>query len=134
MDSMDSITDCSFGRQERLKSKEQIGQLFAEGKQLSVFPIKLIYRSVETQDVPIKTAVTVSKKNFKSAVHRNRIKRLLREAYRLHKHTVFNNTEGNFAFLFLYLGKEMPASVEIHSKMKLLLDNFNARIHEKNSS
>lgn len=134
MDSMDSITDCSFGRQERLKSKEQIGQLFAEGKQLSVFPIKLIYRSVKTQDVPIKTAVTVPKKNFKSAVHRNRIKRLLREAYRLHKHIVFNNTEGNFAFLFLYLGKEMPASLEIHSKMKLLLDNLNARIHEKNSS
>lgn len=126
--------DASFSKKEKLKSKRVIGQLFAEGSNLSVFPLKLIYLGIETQEVSIKAGVTVPKKNFKSAVHRNKIKRLLREAYRLNKGIVFNNTQGNFAFLILYLGKEIPAFEDVASKMKLLLEKFNDRIHEKNNA
>lgn len=134
MDAPTPIRDSTFGKKEKLKSKKLIGQLFSEGSSLSVFPLKLIYFRKENQDVPIKTAVSVPKKNFKQAVHRNKIKRLVRESYRLNKGMVFNNTQGNFAFLFLYLGKDMPTFVEIESKMKLVLEKFNARIHEKNST
>jgi ribonuclease P protein component len=134
MDVPEQKKDVSFGKKEKLKSQKSIGQLFTEGKSLSIFPLKLIYLETAQQEVRIKAAVTVPKKNFKRAVHRNRIKRLLRESYRLNKGLVFNNTQGNFAFLFLYLGKEMPAFVDIESKMKLLLEKFNARIHEKTSA
>ncbi|MDC0008209.1 ribonuclease P protein component [bacterium] len=116
--------DYSFPKKEKLKSKKLIDLLFAEGKSVSSFPIKLIYLKTELPfDVPIQAGVTVAKKNFKSAVKRNGIKRLLRESYRLNKHLVFNNSEGTFAFLFLYLGKEVP-------DYKLVNENLQAALHK----
>ncbi len=124
----------SFGRKEKLKNKERITQLFEEGKTLKAYPLKLIYLSVDEQEVAIKVGVGVPKRSFKSAVKRNRIKRLMREAYRLNKAIVFNNTQGNFAFLFLYLGKEMPSFDQIAPRMELLLNNFNVQNHEKSTT
>lgn len=117
--------DFSYPKKEKLKSRKLIDRLFAEGKSVSNYPIKLIYLKSEfAEDVKIQAGVAVPKKNFKSAVKRNRIKRLLREAYRLNKHPVFNNSQDTFAFLFLYLGKEMPSFVEIEQNMKRVLAKF----------
>lgn len=108
-----------FNKKERLKSKKTIERLFIEGKTITQYPIKIFYLPMEKgQESRFKTGVSVPKKNFKSAVHRNRIKRLLRESYRLNKHLIFNNIEGNFAFLILYLGKEMPQYNEIEDALK----------------
>ena len=122
----------TFPNKEKLKSKKLIEQLFAEGKSISSYPVKLIYLKVELPaDVQIQAGVTVPKKNFKSAVKRNRIKRLLRESYRLNKGVVFNNSKGAFAFLFLYLGKDLPSSQQIEAQMKSVLEKFNKKIsHE----
>jgi ribonuclease P protein component len=125
--------DVSFGKKEKLKSKILFTQLFEEGKGVSVYPLKLIYISTEKKETPIQTGVTVSKRNFKSAVKRNRIKRLLRESYRHNKALVFNNTDANFAFLFLYLGKDMPSFELLDQKMKLVLNKFKLQINEKNT-
>ena len=125
-----------FPKNEKLKSKKHIELLFKEGHSLVVYPIKLIYLKIESPlAAQIQTAVTVPKSNFKSAVKRNRIKRLLRESYRLNKHQIFNNMEGNFAFLFLYLGKEVPEYTVVEKSMldifnKLLKKVSNAKIAE----
>jgi ribonuclease P protein component len=120
-----------FPKKEKLKSKKLIEVLFKEGKTLTSFPYKLIYLKVEVpMDAKFKTSVAVPKKNFKSAVKRNRIKRLLREAYRLNKHLVFNNSEGNFAFLILYLGKEMPNYPEVERGVQLILKKFLKKIDD----
>ena len=120
-----------FPKKEKLKSKKLIEVLFKEGKTLTSFPYKLIYLKVEVaMDAKFKTSVAVPKKNFKSAVKRNRIKRLLREAYRLKKHLVFNNSEGNFAFLILYLGKEMPNYPEVERGVQLILKKFLKKIDD----
>lgn len=109
----------SFSKKEKLKSRKLIEQLFQEGKSITNFPLKLFYlNTAEDQEAKIKVAVSVPKRNFKKAVDRNRIKRLMRENYRLNKGSLFNNIEGNFAFLILYLGKEMPDNKKIESSLE----------------
>lgn len=115
----------SFPKKEKLKSQKLIEQLFAEGKSVKVRNVKLLFLETElAQGVPFQVGVTVPKKNFKSAVKRNHIKRLFRESYRLNKPALFNNSKGNFAFLFLYLGKEMPNHHVIEHNVQAILQKF----------
>lgn len=115
----------TFPKKEKLKSKKLFEKLFAEGKQVTKFPVKLIYVKTElSENVKVQAGVAVPKKNFKSAVKRNKVKRLLREGYRLNRGETFNNIEGNFAFLFLYLGKEMPDYAVIEKGIVGVLQKF----------
>lgn len=123
------IKTFGFPKTEKLKSKKLIEQLFAKGKSVSNYPIKLIYLKTELPfDIAIQTGVTVPKKNFKSAVKRNRIKRLMRESYRQNKALVFNNRKDSFAFLFLYLGKETPDFALVNENVKSTLHKFKKKI------
>ncbi len=119
------IMSFTLPKKEKLKSKKLIEQLFAEGIGITNYPLKLVYlRTTFPDGCKCKVGVTASKRNFKSAVKRNRIKRLLRESYRLNKHLIFNNIEGDFAFMFLYLGREMPKQSKVTQSMILLLEKF----------
>ncbi|MBW1297574.1 ribonuclease P protein component [Aquimarina litoralis] len=115
----------SFGVKERLKSKKEIELIFSEGKSIAKHPVRLIYRktTIETES-SIQATVSVSKRNFKKAVERNRIKRLLRESYRKNKYLVHTNTSHHYTFMFLYTGKEMPDYKLIESKIKEILQKF----------
>ncbi len=114
----------TFCKNERLKSKKEIEVLFSEGKTISSYPVRLVYRKTNFEDdIAIKTAVSVSKRHFKKAVSRNRIKRLLRESYRKNKYLVPNTTH-QFTFMFLYSGKEMPEYGLLASKVKGILLKF----------
>lgn len=114
-----------FPKKEKLKSKKLIERLFAEGKTIAHYPIRLIYLRTKLEDgSKIKVGMTASKRNFKSAVKRNRIKRLMREGYRLNKSQIFNNIEGDYALMFLYLGKEMPDQRKISETMIHLIRKF----------
>ena len=126
--------DISFPKKEKLKSKKLIDALFSDGKSVSQYPIKLIYLQTKLPyDVPIQATVSVSKKKFKSAVKRNRIKRLLRESYRHNKSLVFDNSDASFAFLFLYLGKEIPDFKTLDEKLKSVLLKFKKKIDDEQS-
>ncbi len=126
--------ELTFPRKERLKSKKLIERLFVEGTSINAYPLKLIYlKAPLSEDVFFQVAAVAPKKNFKAAVQRNRIKRLIREAYRLNKHFIFNNTEAQYALVILYLGKEMPSFAQIEEKTKAVLTKFLKQIpNEKN--
>jgi ribonuclease P protein component len=103
-----------FPKSEKLKSKKTIELLFTEGSSISKYPIKVFY-------LP---AFAVPKRNFKSAVIRNRLKRQLREAYRLQKHLLKNEEELKFSLFFLYISNEMLPYTEIETSLKYLVNKI----------
>lgn len=122
----------TYSKKDKLKSKKLIDQLFTEGQSVSAYPLRLVYSTTVFDDgVLIKTGVSVSKKHFKNAVQRNRIKRLLREAYRLHKVCYFNNLSTPHAFMILYIGKEIPDLTHVETNMKLLFERFSSKVSKK---
>ena len=75
----------------------------------------------------LQAGFTVGTKHFKRAVKRNRIKRLLRESYRLNKHSLKNSLEENnkhLAVFFMFTGKELPEYFLVLEKMKLALERL----------
>lgn len=130
--SINLFMSATYSKKEKLKSKKLIDQLFTEGQSVSAFPLRLVYLStVFDDDVLVKTGVSVSKRNFKTAVDRNKIKRLLREAYRLNKGDFFNNLTTQHAFMILYIGKDKPTFTQVETKMKNLFKKFSSRVLEK---
>ena len=114
-----------YRKKDKLKSKRLIEQLFTQGKAITVFPLRLVYLKTDFEDQSIlKTGVSVSKRLHKTAVARNRIKRLLREVYRLNKPLYFNNSSMSYAFMILYLGKDGTTFDILNKSMKLLLQKF----------
>jgi len=121
--------DFSFPKKERLREKKQIATLFEQGRSINDFPIKLIYLKTSFEDgTTLKTMVVVPKKKIRGAVKRNRIKRLLRETFRLNKHLIFNNNANSFAFAILYLGKEMPNYHLLNKKVMGIINTFNKKV------
>ena len=115
----------TYNNKEKLKSKKLIDQLFVEGQSISAFPLRLVFiQTTFNDDIAAKTGVSVSKRNFKSAVDRNRIKRLLREVYRLNKPNYFNSMTTQYVFMILYIGKDKPVFKDIETKMNLLFEKF----------
>ncbi len=115
----------TYNKNEKLKSQKAIEQLFAEGKSVSAYPLRMVYLDNQTQ---LKVGVSVSKRNFKLAVHRNRVKRLLREGYRLNKNLLIDNKLDHYTLMILYISKEMPDFKIIDKKMKALLTKFNDQV------
>lgn len=124
----------SFGKNEKLKSEKEISLLFEKGKSVAVYPLRLIYLSTETDGAPkTKAGVSVSKRLFKRAVDRNRIKRLMREAYRLQKQPVFSNFSSSCTLMILYIGKDTTDFETIKLKMLQLLEKFAKKVSKPNT-
>ena len=121
----------TYSKKEKLKSKKLIDQLFTEGQSVSAFPLRLVYLGMAFDDnIIAKTGVSVSKRNFKTAVDRNKIKRLLREAYRQNKAGFFNNLTTQHAFMILYIGKDKPTFAQVETRMKMVFEKFSSKVLE----
>ena len=132
----------TLGKNERLKSRKQIEQLFSEGRKFTVTPFRVFYlfQAPLISDhlrFKLQFGVGVSVKNFKKAVDRNRIKRLTREAYRLQKNELAEKLKLSGTKLnvfFIYTAKEIPDFNLVKDKVALVLKKFEKIVDEKTPS
>ena len=125
----------TYPKNEKLKSKITIGLLFTEGKSVSKYPLRLVYKAGSfSEGEKIKMGVSVSKKNFKKAVDRNYFKRVLRETYRLNKYLLIDNLDQPYSFMFFYQTKDRLTYEEINTKTIQLFEKFIAQNIKKPES
>jgi ribonuclease P protein component len=142
----------TFSKQERLKSRKTIAMLFKGGNSFVAYPMRVVWvetppylaerkghdaridkleneahRASESTVIGAQLAISVPKRTFKTAVARNRIKRRIREAYRLHKHELYEKLAGrHIAFMMVYIAKESLPFAEIEGGVKKMIRKFPA--------
>ena len=122
----------TYSKQEKLKSRKALEQLFDKGKSFSVFPIKVFY-TVTDDTALVQAGVGVSSRIFKKAHDRNKVKRLLREVYRTQKQALYSSVASNQQQLnvfFLYIGKELPVHADLQIAMEKTLEKLIRKISE----
>lgn len=134
-----SGADFSFPKKLRLKGKKEISELFSNGSFFYLGPFKIYYLIKERSNNLSGILISVPKSKFPKANKRNKIKRLIREAFRLNKEILFGaNHDLNLMidkFALIYIEKEEMDYLEIESKLKSLLERLNSILrkeHEKN--
>lgn len=127
----------TLGRTERMKSRKQIERLFREGRPFTLSAFKVFYvldRVTDTAGVvPLQAGVSVSTRNFKKAVHRNRIKRLLRESIRLQKIPLQEQLleeKQVLHFFVIFTGRQLPEFSFVKEKTAAILQKLSAIANE----
>lgn len=116
----------TFQKSERIVRKKTIESIYQKGENMFVYPLKVRYLPVENnpENIQAKILISVPKKNFKKAVHRNRIKRLLRESYRLNKHILELLPDRQLNIHFHYVGRSILPFEQVQNSMVQILNQL----------
>ncbi len=124
----------TFSKAEKLSSKKLITAIYEQGNKLKEYPFILNYIEVPVgYDVasPVQIVVAVPKRRFKLAVKRNRLRRQIKEAYRLHKLPFIESVkagEKKVALFLIYIGKEKESHLLMEKKIKVLLKRLEEKL------
>jgi ribonuclease P protein component len=113
----------TFQRHERLRGRKNVGELFASKDSFFVYPFKILIHTTDS-GACLRVLITVSKRNHSKAVDRNRIKRLIREAWRLQKPLLIEKLQSSGRSLdvaLVYTAKEIYSQQQISAKINKLI-------------
>lgn len=130
-----SISRYTFKKEERISSKKAIEHLFSgHAASFSAYPFRVVYEEVEKENnFPAAILISVSKRRFKHAVKRNKVKRQIREAYRKNKHNLsalLTQKEKKLNIAFIYLDNKIRRTEKIE---KSLINALNRLIQQYES-
>ncbi|MBC7864618.1 MAG: ribonuclease P protein component [Bacteroidia bacterium] len=115
-----------FTKQERLCSRKAIEILYTKGKAKNIFPFRVIViksdpeKHLNKEKYPARFMISVPKKRIKLAVKRNRVKRLVREAWRLNKHKLYAELlkkNAHCDVMLVYITSDLPELKGVENKM-----------------
>ena len=125
------VQRATFSKHERLRGRLRVQAVATGGRSLHDAPFKFVGRTMELPtDAPAQVAFAVPKRNLPAAVDRNRMKRLMREAYRQDKHRWYEKlkTSGKqCAWLIVFQGKAPITLMETRLKISRSLDRWLAQ-------
>ena len=131
---MTGIASATFRKRERIVSRKLIEQLFIKDNSHSTtaFPIRTVYMENDSEEgkEPVQVLISVSKRHFKRAVKRNRVKRQIREAYRRNKQVLTDKMqEGkSMSIAFIWLADRLYESQQVERCVRQLLEKIADRV------
>lgn len=124
----------NFCKEERICNEIHISRLFEQGESFICYPVRVVWmESTETNAKPVMILVSVSRKKMRHAVDRNRVKRLIREAYRLNKKTLSKKAEEagkSISICFIWLPVEAVDFKKVEKKIIEALGRISLKIDE----
>ena len=127
----------TFKKEERVTGNKRVDAIFASGKSFISYPLRVVYLLHEQTSLSsCSILVSVPKKRIKKAVHRNRIKRLVRESYRLNR-SLINSLELDqqpIDIAFIYVKDTATNLKEIDKAVKKALNQIAIRIKKNEES
>ncbi|MBP5496397.1 MAG: ribonuclease P protein component [Bacteroidales bacterium] len=120
----------SFPQTCRLKSSQQIKDVVLQRQSVFRYPIKCFYSILETPgESACRIAFIVPKKRFRHAVDRNSVKRLFREAYRLHRHDIALPKNQTLRLCWMFVGEELPDFPTVEEAALHLIDELQRKLN-----
>lgn len=124
----------TFNKEERVTGEKRIENLFTNGSAFIAYPLRVVYlETAATSRFPLSVLISIPKKRIKSAVKRNRMKRLVREAYRLNKHLFYGEEipeNYHLDVAFIYVKDELSEFGAVEKAMRKALSELIKKVKQ----